>query len=250
MPPSVLPRFGFVTGHQRPLADGVAMEATWASGVAASGRAVAHLWQGVEGFIVPRSATRAPGWDRACADANVQVRASGGGVVPQGPGLWNLSLLWASGDTGPEVADEVYRALCGELAAALGRLGVRAAPQAVPGSFCDGRYNLAVGGRKIAGTAQAWRRIHGRPVALAHAVLVIDADPDALTARANRLEALLGREARYRADALTSVTRAWSEVHGVAAPPELGDRALAMLAEQFARVLPPHVQPETIDGAA
>src|SRR3546814_21024795 len=45
---------------------------------------------------------------------------------------------------------------------ALEEHGVDAHTQAVDGSFCDGRYNLAVGAgqeaRKIAGTAQVWRR--------------------------------------------------------------------------------------------
>ena len=77
------------------------------------------------------------------------------------------------------------------------------------GSFCDGRFNLAVAGRKLAGTAQSWRRVAGVPVVLAHAVIVVDADPQALTEAANAFERDLGSGRRYRAEALTSVALAW-----------------------------------------
>jgi hypothetical protein len=42
---------------------------------------------------------------------------------------------------------------------------------------------------------------------LAHALLLVDADVDQLSARANAFEAALGSARRYRADALTTVAR-------------------------------------------
>jgi len=152
--------------------------------------------------------------------------------VPQGPGVWNLSLAWPAPAAMPTNTDAVYRALCGELSAAFDTLGIAATPQAVTGSFCDGRYNLAVDGRKLVGTAQAWRRVEGQPVVLAHAVIVVDADPEELTARANDFESALGTGTRYRAEALTSVAI------------ETGDagcarRTLHAIAARFAHVLLP-----------
>lgn len=238
-----LPVFGFVTRHHAPLADGVACEAAWMATCAATGRATAHLWQGAPGLVVPRRYTLASGFDVAARAFAVQVRASGGGLVPQGPGVWNLSLAWPTDSATPGDTDALYRALCAELAAAFARVGVAAAAQPVDSSFCDGRYNLAHGGRKFAGTAQSWRRVGGRPVVLAHAVIVVSADPAALTARANAFEAALGSARRYRADALTSVA--------LAAPaPDIEARTLTALAERFARVVPPHVQQEVHHGAA
>lgn len=238
-----LPVFGFVTRHHAPLADGVACEAAWLAACAASGRASAHLWQGAPGLVVPRSYTQQPGWDAAARAFAVQVRASGGGLVPQGPGVWNLSLAWPAADAVPTGTDAIYRALCDELAAAFARVGVAAAAQPVEGSFCDGRFNLAHGGRKFVGTAQSWRRVAGRPVVLAHAVIVVSADPAALTAKANAFEAALGSARRYRAEALTSVA--------LAAPaPDVEARTLTALAERFARVVPPHVHEEVSDGVA
>jgi lipoate-protein ligase A len=208
-------------------------------------RALAHLCVGSPSHDVPRSYERLPRFvaarDRWAASGRpVQVRASGGGLVPQGPGVLNLTLVWPADAAAALDIGAIYQALCGELAAALARLDIVASPQAVEGSFCDGRYNLAVDGRKLVGTAQSWRRIAGRQVALAHAVVVVDADPQALTADANAFERELESGRRYRAEALTSVARAWCAVHAAdVAPPELATRCRQVLAEQFARMLPP-----------
>ncbi|MBX3603624.1 MAG: lipoate--protein ligase [Piscinibacter sp.] len=228
-----LPRFAFVTVHDDPLADGIAAEDEWLVRCAELKRASAHLWRGTESLVVPRRYTAQPGWAAALAalpPGAVQVRASGGGLVPQGPGLWNLSLIWPAPGATPTGTDAVYLALCDALGAAFARLGVEARAQPVEGSFCDGRFNLAVGGRKLVGTAQAWKRVAGVPLVLAHAVLIVAADPQALTARANAFEALLGSGTRYRADALTSIAH---EAPG----PDVEARTLQAIAEQFARIV-------------
>ncbi|WP_052231296.1 lipoyl protein ligase domain-containing protein [Tepidimonas taiwanensis] len=245
-----LPAFGFVTVHRQPLAGGVAHEAQWLAGSAAHGRACAHLWTAPRGLVVPRRYTSLPGWAAAASErqhGEVQVRASGGGLVPQGPGVWNLSLAWPVEAATPAAADGVYRDLCDALAAAFARLGLTAVPQPVEGSFCDGRYNLAVRGAKLAGTAQAWRRVCGRSMVLAHAAVVVSADPAELTARANAFEAALGSTTRYRAQALTSVALACGQAHA-----DIEARTLTVLAEQFARAIPARTSnlTETIDGPA
>lgn len=231
-----LPPFGFVCVHERPLADGIAREADWMAAAAQRERAVAHLWQGTPGWVLPRRCTALPAWAAVQAQhgAALQVRGSGGGLVPQGPGIWNLSLAWPAGRSTPADMHAIYAALCSALAAAFARLGVDAAPGAVPGSFCDGRWNLAAHGRKLVGTAQAWRRFGQRQVVLAHALVIVSADPAELTTRANRLEAELGQGTPYRAEALTSLAREAADTA------DLEARTLQHLAEQFARVVPPH----------
>ena len=227
-----LPAFPSVTLHGLPLQGGVAFESGWMERCAASGQAEAHLWQAPVGLVVPRRYTLLPGWAgaRDAAAGELQVRSSGGGLVPQGPGVWNLSLVWATGSATPVDTTAVYLALCAELAAAFATLGIAATPQPVTGSFCDGRFNLAVNGRKLVGTAQAWRRMAGQPVVLAHAVIVVDAEPWRLTDRANAFEAALGTDTRYRSDALTSVAIE-------AADPRVAARALQAMAGRFAHVL-------------
>lgn len=227
-----LPRFGAVQVHERPLVDGVAAEAGWLAATAGGHPPAAHLWQGERGLVVPRSCTLLPGWARAARAHPVQVRASGGGVVPQGPGLLNLSAVWRAAAR-PADSDPIYRALCETIADALTSLGITASAQAVDGSFCDGRFNLAVAGRKLAGTAQCWRRIDSVPVVLAHAVIVVDADPQALTDAANAFEDDLGSDRRYRVDALSSVAAAWRQAHGRVASPTLQAQLTAALSERL-----------------
>jgi lipoate-protein ligase A len=240
-----LPVFGFVAVHELPLVDGIAREAEWLRQVAESRHAAAHLWHGLDGFVVPRSYERLPRWAEACAASAeaawpVQVRTSGGGLVPQGPGLWNLSLAWPTPAATPIATESVYRSLTDELAAAFSRLGIVAAAQPVEGSFCDGRFNLAVKGRKCVGTAQAWRRIEGHPVVLAHAVVVATADPVAVTDAANRFEAAAGASRRYRAQASTSLAEAWRDAHPrVALPDDFERQVIDAIAERFARIVPP-----------
>lgn len=236
----VLPRFGFVTVHDQPVADGPAAESEWAERAAATGRASAQLWRGEPGLIVARSCTQVPGWAEASRRHSAQVRASGGGVVPQGPGVVNLSLTWQVDAAAPIDLESVYAELCTGLAAALARLQITARPQAVEGSFCDGRWNLAAGGRKLAGTAQSWRRFGGQMVVLAHAVIVAAADPQVLTDAANAFERDLGSARRYRAGALTSVALAWQDAHREPPPADIEARLVTALAEQFARLVPPH----------
>ncbi|HBT3176143.1 TPA: lipoate--protein ligase family protein [Klebsiella aerogenes] len=175
------------------------------------GEAVAQLWQAPQGFVVPGSyrkfanltavseafATR--GWP-------VWIRRSGGGLVPQGPGILNLSLAWPVTQPLGEAAEPIYLLLCGILQRTLATFGIESHFQAVSGSFCDGRYNLACGegenARKIAGTAQYWRpAAEGQGhIVLAHAVILLDADLQAAHHAANAAEALLASGKVYRAD--------------------------------------------------
>lgn len=242
----ILPSFGFVCVHERPLAAGIASEAEWMASAALRDCAAAHLWQGTPGWVVPRRTTARPAWPEVLAQhgSALQVRRSGGGLVPQGPGLWNLSLVWPTGAATPADMHAIYAALCAALAAAFARLGVAATPQAVQGSFCDGRWNLAVRGRKLVGTAQAWQRFGARQVVLAHALINVGADPVALTNSANLLEAELGQGTPYRADALTSLAHETPHIT------DLEARTLEVLAEQFARVVPPRHTEGQDDGHA
>ncbi|WP_250455232.1 lipoate--protein ligase family protein [Caballeronia sp. ATUFL_M2_KS44] len=192
---------------------------------AGAGHAVAHLWTAPVSLIVPRSYQRyAPLADARAAFAQrgcpVRLRLSGGGLVPQGPGILNLSLAYPVRATMGALAEPVYLHLCGILADALNTLGVLTHYKAVEGSFCDGRFNLAWGpggdARKIAGTAQYWRRVPHRPdeddaphyAVLAHAVLLVNADPIEINERANAFEAMIGSGRRYEEMKVVTVAQA------------------------------------------
>jgi lipoate-protein ligase A len=190
---------------------------------AASGDAVAHVWEAPVSLIVPRSYQRYVSLADARAEfarrgCPVWMRLSGGGLVPQGPGILNLSLAYPVRAAMGALSDAVYLHLCTILADALRPLGVLTHWQAVEGSFCDGRFNLAWGpgadARKIAGTAQYWRRVphgnHDDPLyaVLAHAVLLVDADPIEINARANAFEAMIASGKRYEDMKIVTVAQA------------------------------------------
>ena len=171
---------------------------------------VACLWESAPGLVVPRTYAARPGFaavqaDFAARGCPVHVRQSGGGVVPQGPGILNLSLAQTFAGRPLDHAEAFYQHLCALIGDALAGFGITVQAQAVAGSFCDGRYNLALAdpARKVVGTAQVWRRIPGhtpdRQVGLVHALILAQCDPVALTARANALEAALNTPRRYDA---------------------------------------------------
>lgn len=178
----------------------------------AAGCDAALVFCGEDGIVVPRSYRSKPGFDQACATLAadglpVHVRLSGGGVVPQSPAVVNLYLARPLLSEQPvRDAEQQYLALCALLERLFAEIGIATGYRAVAGSFCDGRFNLAAGGRKIAGTAQYWQRRRGTPngyTALLSAVILAD-DAAALAERANRFEAALGSSVRYRADACTA----------------------------------------------
>ncbi len=213
--------------------------------LAETGRCVAHLWQAPVSLVVPRSYRRYAALETARAEfarrgCPVYLRMSGGGLVPQGPGILNLSLAYRLQGNASEHSEAVYRHLCEILREALGTFGLQTHWQAVEGSFCDGRFNLAWGApgeaQKIAGTAQYWRRMrsdaHGAQAplhaVLAHAVLLVSADPEEINERANAFEDAIESGKRYEAGRVVSVQQALSRA-GLASPDGLIDRVMSAL---------------------
>lgn len=199
------------------------LELEWLE-LALSGKSTAAVWIGKQGLVAPMSYQRHANLMEVCADSAsrgwpVRLRRSGGGVVPQGPGILNLSLARPCDGPPGDLAESIYADLCQVLASALAGLGIKAAARAVSGSFCDGRFNLAVIGakdqisRKIAGTAQYWRHAGNRHAVLAHALLLVDAEPVTLVAETNCFETALGSGKKYDSNALTSVSQAWCDAH-------------------------------------
>src|SRR5690606_29227601 len=145
----------------------------------------------------------------------VTVRQSGGGIVPQGPGIINLSLAYAVQGKPLDHSDEAYLLICRLISLALQEYDIASHPQAIEGSFCDGRYNLAVGlgddARKIAGTAQLWRRhqVAGLPdyqqIVLVHALILAHVDTEMLCRQANQFELALGSNRQYASNRIVSL---------------------------------------------
>ncbi|WP_298017738.1 lipoate--protein ligase family protein [uncultured Castellaniella sp.] len=222
---------------------------------------VAGLWRASRGLVVPRTYAARPGFaDAQAAFAGrgwpIHVRQSGGGVVPQGPGILNVSLARVFTGRPLDHSDRLYQHLCGLIAAALLFFGIEAQARAVEGSFCDGRYNLAVGdpARKVVGTAQLWRRVPApaaaggdRPgpaagraeehhVGLAHALILLQCDTANATAEANALEAALRNVRRYDADRVLSLDACLPPAERAGFPAAFRARLEAVLRQASARI--------------
>ena len=177
----------------------------------------ASLWQASRSLVVPRSYRRFEDFESVSARFKergwpVIVRQTGGGIVPQGPGIINFSLAYRVQGAPMRHSEPGYELICSILREALQTLGVHAFPAAVEASFCDGRYNLAIDRAgtavKVAGTAQMWRRIPGTRedhIGLVHALVLLDADTAALTGVLNEFESALGNDRRYRPEAVISI---------------------------------------------
>lgn len=190
---------------------------------------IASLWQADRGLVVPRTYRRFEAFEDACLQFAAQgwpvtVRQTGGGIVPQGPGIVNVSLAYRVDGPPMQHSEQGYQLICGLLADALDTLGVDAFPAPVEGSFCDGRYNLAVhlhgAAVKVAGTAQMWRRLRGTEdghAGLVHALVLLDADTAGITDAANAFETAIGSGRRYRADRVVSVAELLATRQGLEA---------------------------------
>ncbi len=137
----------------------------------------------------------------------VHVRDSGGTAVPHGAGILNLSLMLPRTTT--DLA-HYYRLLGAPLIALLGEYGLAGSYDFVPGSFCDGQYNLVIGGRKVTGTAQRWLapgQDHQGAV-LAQAMLLVAGNVDEGTLMASRFYELAGGELRFLPATSTTIAQA------------------------------------------
>ena len=171
------------------------------------------LWRPQDAALVmPRRLERLDDFARAaatCAELGwpVALRDTGGEPVPQSPAVLNVALAWAvpAGEAEQQRIANAYLRLCDPLCDWLLELGLAPDLGAVDGAFCDGRFNVNLGGRKLVGTAQRWRKRggDGRHVALAHGAILME----------NRREAMVDVvNAFYRDCALDTRCRAASHV--------------------------------------
>jgi lipoate-protein ligase A len=173
--------------------------------------ALAHLWQTTPCLAVPSRIASLPGFAEAAAAAEargwpVHVRATGGAPVPQFSGMLNLALAYRLDGDRPWSLDDGYRHLAGVLIAALRKLNLTAEIGEIADAFCPGRYDLSLGGRKIAGLAQRRRRTaDGGQAVLAHACLLVEGDLAApFTALADFEDAFMPAR-QWRIDAATTI---------------------------------------------
>ncbi len=76
----------------------------------------------------------------------------------------------------------------------------------MPGSFCDGRYNLQIAGKKLVGTAQRWAGgTREQAAVLAHACLLVDLDLVEATGKVNQFYQLCHNPQQFDPQACTTL---------------------------------------------
>lgn len=148
----------------------------------------------VEGFPEARLALRERGWP-------ILFRSTGGTPVPQCEAVVNVALaLRCRVGSSAAHLEWGYHRLGDPWCAWLAALGVADADLgSAPGSYCDGRFNVRIAGRKLVGTAQRWRRVRGcRDMALlVHGAMQVGETPEALVAVVNDYQAAIGDPERF-----------------------------------------------------
>jgi lipoate-protein ligase A len=156
-------------------------------------RPLLRVWTNRQCLVTTFRHTRAASFGVAASllsDAGwpVVLRRTGGKTVPNAAGILNVSLFHRTSRMSPQ---DGYAPLVSAIADACNQFGVAVAVGEVQGSMCNGAYDLAVHGRKIAGAAGFSRR-RGGVYWLVHASVLLDCDLPAALAALSRFESALG----------------------------------------------------------
>lgn len=183
---------------------------------AAGGPPTYRVWTNRRCIVVTRREARLPTFPQAVRASGeegwpVVVRDSGGTAIPHLPETLQFTLALPRGPGHEPSIEAVYRALGTPVQQALARLGVDASFGEVPRSFCDGRFNLVVDGRKVAGSAQRWTG--GVPGSggrggfiLAHLSLFVAGDMAGATEAVNRFLRRAGGPGGFDPEAVASLS--------------------------------------------
>ncbi|CDF83066.1 hypothetical protein PKB_1708 [Pseudomonas knackmussii B13] len=189
------------------------------------------FWRPLEqALVMPRRLGRLAGFAEAearCRELGwpIALRDTGGEPVPQSPAVLNVALSYAVpvADNEQTRIDTAYQRLCQPLCDWLAALGLEAGLGEVEGAFCDGRYNVNIGGRKLVGTAQRWRRRarDGRYVVLAHGAILMENQRAAMADVVNAFYRACDLPADIRAESHIALderhSQPWAQVEALAA---------------------------------
>ncbi|WP_084419767.1 lipoyl protein ligase domain-containing protein [Henriciella litoralis] len=162
---------------------------------------VPQRWQSMPDIDAAQTIAAAKGWP-------VTFRRSGGACVFHGPGVLCVSGILAS-KRDPVPVDRIYEDFANGLGAAVSSLGVSGVSiGSAPDAPCDGRFNLLVDGRKLAGLAMRRRMRDATTVTLVHACLWVGGALEEPIAAINHVESRLGLPGIYRTEACITLAEA------------------------------------------
>ncbi len=133
-----------------------------------------RLWRPGRCLALGRFDTKLPHYQSAveqmkAAGFRLVRRLSGGKAVWQDTGYLNFSVMAPRERMG---VPEAYRRFSEGFMAGLAELDLESTFRHVEGAFCDGPYDLAIGERKLVGTAQVQKRSY----MIVHGTAMVDCD--------------------------------------------------------------------------
>ncbi|MDB4838163.1 lipoate--protein ligase [Marinomonas sp.] len=107
---------------------------------------------------------------------HILPRRTGGAPVPQTSGVINLSHIYVADKDSADLIKQGYEDLCHVLKLFFQNFNLKADTHATAHSYCDGDYNVNIGGKKIIGTAQRILTTKTKEkIVLVQACILIDA---------------------------------------------------------------------------
>ncbi|MFQ3191483.1 MAG: octanoyl-[GcvH]:protein N-octanoyltransferase [Paraglaciecola sp.] len=160
------------------------------------------IWSAQQSIVVPKRMLSLASFAQASAKSAkegwpVYARNTGGDATPQGYGVLNVSYAYAVMQQSKPSIKHAYHELCTPISDFISTLGYQPEYLSIPAAFCDGKYNIGVVGRKLAGTAQRWaaRKDEQKTTVLfAHALILVNANISKGTSAINRLFKYCGQE--------------------------------------------------------
>lgn len=165
-----------------------------------------RLWRPGRCLAVGRFDRKLPRFEEAVqafTSARVPVvqRLSGGQAVWQDAGHLNFSVIAPRERIG---VPEAYRRFCEGLILGLRELGIESEHRHVEGAFCDGPYDLAIGNRKMVGTAQAQKRDY----MIVHGTILVDCDIDEMIRMISQFYERSGEPKAFRRESMITLREA------------------------------------------
>lgn len=162
-----------------------------------------RLWRPGRCLALGRFETRLPRFEEAIRHVKAQKiavikRLSGGGAVWQDEGYLNFSVIAPNEALG---VPEAYKRFSQGVILGLQALGVECAFGHIEGAFCDGPYDLTVGGKKLVGTAQ----VQKRDFIIVHGTMLVAPDLDETLGKIQEFYERAGSPLHLRREVLTSL---------------------------------------------
>lgn len=133
---------------------------------APAGTCAGLVWRTPKAIIVPRGLPSREYYARAAGAARskgfaLHERDTGGDLTPQSEGVVNLSLAYRLDGKEASISEAYVRLTAPVLTFLKSTYGITARTASITGAFCDGAFNVAIGDKKLAGTAQKWKLLGG-----------------------------------------------------------------------------------------